>query len=143
MEKVNNLELCLCSIISNWLFSGVFYGRFPVQDDNADGRETNTNENQKVYYHRLGESQDKDILVAEFVDQPNWRFSVDVSDCGSYLVLNIMYGCNDSLLYFARLGSDIFGKLDFTKVVTGKKIENKHLNKLYFSFFHYRIQRRL
>lgn len=98
---------------------GVFYGRFDV-DAKADGSETNANENQKVYYHRIGEKQENDILVAEFPDEPKWRFSAEVSDCGNYLVFLVMFGCNDQLLYFADLRHtpEITGKLNFTKVVT-------------------------
>lgn len=98
---------------------GVFYGRFPV-DGKADGCETNANENQKVYYHRVGEKQENDTLVAEFPEEPNWRFSAEVSDCGNYLVFFVMFGCNDQLLYFADLRKtpEINGKLEFTKVVT-------------------------
>lgn len=98
---------------------GVFYGRFDA-NNKADGSETNANENQKVYYHRIGEKQEQDVLVAEFPDEPKWRFSAETSDCGNYLVFFIMYGCNDQLLYFADLRKtpEITGKLEFTKVVT-------------------------
>lgn len=98
---------------------GVFYGKFIV-DGKADGCETSANENQKVYYHRVGEPQANDILVAEFPDEPRWRFSAEVSDCGNYLVFFVMIGCNDQLLYFADLRKtpEINGKLEFTKVVT-------------------------
>lgn len=98
---------------------GVFYGRF-LNNGKADGSETNASENQKVYYHRVGDKQENDVLVAEFPDEPKWRFSTEVSDCGNYLVFFIMFGCNDQLMYFADLRKtpDIVGKLDFVKVVT-------------------------
>lgn len=69
--------------------------------------------------------------MAEFPDEPNWRFSAEVSDCGNFLVFYIMYGCNDSLLYFADLRKtpEIKGKLEFTKVVT--KFEAGNFFKLY------------
>lgn len=100
---------------------GVFYGRFPVSSDTkADGCETNANENQKVYYHRVGEPQESDVLVVEFPENPNWRFAAEVSDCSNYFILKVLKGCNDHLLYFAdlRKSPEINGKLEFTKVVT-------------------------
>lgn len=99
---------------------GVFYGRFPANNSKAEGSETGANENQQVYYHRVGDKQENDVLIAEFPDEPKWRFSAEVSDCGNYLVFFVMYGCNDSLLYFADLRKtpEINGKLEFTKVVT-------------------------
>jgi prolyl oligopeptidase len=59
------------------------------------------------------------VLVAEFPDHPTWRFSNEVSDCGKYLLLYIMSGCKDMLLYFADLekNGDITGKLNFEKIV--------------------------
>lgn len=44
----------------------------------------------------------------------------EVSDCGKYLMLFIMKGCKDMLLYFSKLESsdNITGKMDFVKVVT-------------------------
>lgn len=75
-------------------------------------------QNQKLYYHRVGEDQEKDVLIAEFSEEPNWRLMPEVSHCGKYLLLYIMQGCKDMLLYFAKIdGVDIRGKVDFVKVV--------------------------
>lgn len=78
------------------------------------------NENQKMYYHRVGESQDKDVLVIEFPENPSWRMSAVVSDCGKYLILLIIKDCRDNLLYFADLekNGEINGKIDVTPIVT-------------------------
>lgn len=99
---------------------GFFYARYPVVEGKADGSETAANENQKLYYHRIGELQDKDVLIAEFPEEPSWRLMPEVSDCGKYLMLFIMKGCKDMLLYFSNLekAGGITGKLDFTKIVT-------------------------
>jgi len=107
---------------------GVFYGTFPVFGV-ADGCETNANENQKVYYHKIGDKQENDILVAEFPENPKWRFSSEVSDCGFYLIFYIMFGCNENLVYFADLRKtpEITGKLDFVKVVTKFKYDYEYI----------------
>lgn len=98
---------------------GIFYGRFNPEGGKADGSETKANENQKVYYHRLGTDQETDVLVAEF-DDKNWRYSAEVSDCGNYLIFYVMVGCNDQLLFFAdlRKSPELNGLLKFEKIVT-------------------------
>ena len=84
----------------------------------ADGSETEANENQKVYYHIIGQDQNSDVLIAEFPENKNWRFSAEVSDCGSFLIFYVMTGCSDQLLYFADLTKNrtIDEKLVFNKV---------------------------
>ncbi len=65
--------------------SGFFYARY---DAPADGDElTGTNENQKLYFHRLGTDQSEDVLVYERSDEPKWGFSPRISDDGRYLVI--------------------------------------------------------
>jgi prolyl oligopeptidase len=39
----------------------------------VDGRDTGSNENQKLYYHVVGTEQEKDVLVADFPEEPQWR----------------------------------------------------------------------
>uniref|UniRef100_A0A671MKW8 Prolyl endopeptidase n=1 Tax=Sinocyclocheilus anshuiensis TaxID=1608454 RepID=A0A671MKW8_9TELE len=72
---------------------GIFYNCYPRQHGKADGTETTTNLNQKLYYHVIGTSQSEDILVAEFPDNPKWHSSLTVSDDGRYAVLSITEGC--------------------------------------------------
>ncbi|KAH8304795.1 hypothetical protein KR059_004164, partial [Drosophila kikkawai] len=98
---------------------GFFYGRYADQDGKTDGSETKQNENQKLYYHRVGESQDQDTLVAEFPEHPSWRIQPDVSDCGKYLILSISHTVRDNMVYYADLteGEEINSKLTVNPVV--------------------------
>ncbi|XP_017099168.2 prolyl endopeptidase [Drosophila bipectinata] len=98
---------------------GFFYGRYPDQDGKTDGSETKQNENQKLYYHRVGESQDKDTLVVEFPEEPSWRIQSTVSDCGKYLILAIVKDCRDNIVFYADLqpGEEINSKLNVKKIV--------------------------
>jgi prolyl oligopeptidase len=66
---------------------GFFYVRSdfgrPVSSSNPltpDGR-------QRLYYHRIGQRQAEDRLVFESPDHPDWRFRVNVSEDGQYLVI--------------------------------------------------------
>jgi prolyl oligopeptidase len=66
--------------------SGFFYGRY---DPPTAGAElTGTNENQRLYFHKLGQDQSQDELVFQRPDQPKWGFSPQVSDDGRYLVIH-------------------------------------------------------
>uniref|UniRef100_A0A8B9JPS7 Prolyl endopeptidase n=1 Tax=Astyanax mexicanus TaxID=7994 RepID=A0A8B9JPS7_ASTMX len=100
---------------------GIFYNCYPLQDGKADGTETTTNLNQKLYYHVIGTSQSQDILVAEFPDHPKWHSSVTVSDDGRYAVLCITEGCEpvNQLWYcdLQQLPKGISGLLPWVKLV--------------------------
>jgi prolyl oligopeptidase len=64
------------------------------------------NKFQKLYFHKLGTTQDKDELVYERKDQPEWGFSGDVSDDGHYLSIGVWKGtANENLLYIKDLTS--------------------------------------
>ncbi|CAG0897700.1 unnamed protein product [Darwinula stevensoni] len=104
--------------------NGIFYGRYP-HATGADGTETEIVENMKLYYHQLGTSQEEDILVIEFPDEPKWMIGATVSDCGQYLFVTPHKDCRDNLLYFADLtaqcggpGKGPTGPITLTPVVT-------------------------
>ncbi|HIA47494.1 MAG TPA: S9 family peptidase [Candidatus Hydrogenedentes bacterium] len=72
---------------------GFFYGRF---DEPAEGSAfQNLTFNQKVYYHRVGTPQSRDVLVYERPDEPEWGFGLDVSSDGRYLILSVWRGTDD------------------------------------------------
>ncbi|MCI4385499.1 hypothetical protein PGIGA_G00050970 [Pangasianodon gigas] len=100
---------------------GIFYNCYPLQHGKADGTETTTNLNQKLYYHVIGTSQSEDVLVAEFPEHPKWHSSVTISDDGRYAVLSITEGCEpvNQLWYcdLHQLPNGISGLLPWVKLV--------------------------
>ncbi|XP_041096419.1 prolyl endopeptidase [Polyodon spathula] len=100
---------------------GVFYNCYPQQEGKADGTETTTNLNQKLFYHVIGTNQSEDILVAEFPDHPKWHSSATVSDDGRYVLLSITEGCEpvNRLWYcdLQQLSGGITGILPWVKLV--------------------------
>ncbi len=70
--------------------AGFFYCRYPVPKQGDELEQANRDH--KVYYHRLGEPQEKDLLVYERPDQPEWLFQPGVSDDGRYLVIGVSLG---------------------------------------------------
>ena len=65
--------------------SGFYYGRFdaPKAGDELQA----LNQNQRVYFHKIGTPQTADTLVYERPDHPTWGFSPVVTDDGRYLLV--------------------------------------------------------
>jgi prolyl oligopeptidase len=82
--------------------AGFFYSRY---DAPAAGEEREAqNYFQKLYYHRLGTSQERDVLVYERKDHKEWGFSAAVTDDGRYLVVHVWQGTDPKNgLFFKEL----------------------------------------
>lgn len=72
--------------------TGFYYSRYDAPTDAASL--TAVNKFQKVYFHKLGDDQKKDVLVHEQKDQPDWGFGAEVTEDGKYLVINIWKGAD-------------------------------------------------
>lgn len=60
--------------------------------------------NQKLYYHRLGTSQDADQVIYERPEHPDWGFGGFVTEDGRYLVVNVSLGTDSrNRVYFMDL----------------------------------------
>jgi prolyl oligopeptidase len=82
---------------------GFFYSRYPEPPKgealHAAARD------QKIYYHRAGDPQEKDRLVYERKDLPSWFLGAQVTEDGRYLVIGMSRGADRrNRLYFAALG---------------------------------------
>ncbi|WP_442508245.1 prolyl oligopeptidase family serine peptidase [Novipirellula sp. SH528] len=80
--------------------SGFFYARYTAP---VEGQElTGTNENQRLYFHRLGDDQSKDTLILERPDEPKWGFSPSVTDDGRYLIIHNWKGSEPKSQVFIK-----------------------------------------
>jgi prolyl oligopeptidase len=70
---------------ASWKDNGFFYGRY----DEPKGSElSSTNDHQKLYYHKIGEPQSKDVLIHKDDAQPDVSFGAFVSDDENWLIVN-------------------------------------------------------
>ena len=81
---------------------GFFYSRYPEPEKGGDLEAANYYH--KVYYHVLGEPQDKDALVYEDKDNKTWGFGAGVTEDGAYLIINVWDGTDRrNRMYFKDL----------------------------------------
>jgi prolyl oligopeptidase len=66
---------------------GFFYSRFP--EPTGEAKFQALNENQTLYYHRIGTPQSDDVLVYQRPDHPKWTVGGQVTEDGRYLVISI------------------------------------------------------
>ncbi|MBI1729575.1 S9 family peptidase [Candidatus Acetothermia bacterium] len=86
----------------SWLPSsqGFYYGRYPETQNKLEA----TNENHKIYFHKLNTAQADDQLVYERKDQPDWLMAPVVTEDGSTLLLVIYQGTeNKNRVYYKDL----------------------------------------
>jgi prolyl oligopeptidase len=69
-----------------WDDNGFYYSRYPAP---ASGEElSNTNQFHSVYYHRIGDPQEKDQLVYRDDKNPKIYHNVNLTEDGRFLILN-------------------------------------------------------
>jgi prolyl oligopeptidase len=70
--------------------SGFYYSRFP--EPSAAAQFQSTNENQAIYFHRLGTPQSEDRLVFSTPDRPRLSNRAEVSEDGRWLIVSSSEG---------------------------------------------------
>ncbi|WP_234047463.1 prolyl oligopeptidase family serine peptidase [Luteolibacter pohnpeiensis] len=84
--------------------SGFYYSRYPEPEEGADL--TQKNEFQKLYFHKIGEAQEKDALVYERKDQPQWGIGGGVTDDGKFLIIDLSQGTDPKNRVFYKSLTD-------------------------------------
>jgi len=97
-----------------WQGAGFYYSGYeePAPGEELKGK----NENQKIYYHRLGDPQDKDTLIFEAPTHPLRMFSAGVTEDEKALFLLATEGTHGNELYWKDLTKKGAG---FEPLVTG------------------------
>jgi prolyl oligopeptidase len=65
---------------------GFFYTRYPAPSS-ASGQKLDSLRDPKIYYHRLGDLQDKDQLIYDRPDHPEWLLHASTSKNGRYVII--------------------------------------------------------
>ncbi len=97
-----------------WHGNGFYYSGY---DKPAEGEElTAMNKFQKIFYHKVGDPQEKDVMVYEDPDHPMRYVRARVTEDQRYLFLYITEGTHGNELYYKDLSAP---DADFAPLITG------------------------
>ena len=98
---------------------GFFYSRY--DKPSSDGEFTGVNYFQKLYYHKIGTSQDEDILVYHRPDEKEWGFGGAVTEDNQYLIISVWRGTEKrNQVFYAKLdGKSAGGATKVTELLAG------------------------
>lgn len=88
----------------SWYKDGFFYNRYPTPKKGDELKGENTNS--KLFYHKVGTSQDQDQLVYEEPTNPERSFGAMVTEDEKYLIISVTESTSGNALYFKKLDKD-------------------------------------
>ncbi|MCD6518239.1 MAG: S9 family peptidase [Candidatus Aminicenantes bacterium] len=97
-----------------WYNDGFFYSGYDKPEKGEELKEQN--KYQKIFYHKLGDPQEKDKLIYEDREHPLRYVSADVTEDSRYLILVVSEGTSGNELYYKELGDE---EAVFKPLVTG------------------------
>jgi len=89
---------------ASWHKDGFFYCRY--EEPKAGEEMKGKNENQKIYYHKLGDTQENDRLVFQDPEHPLRYYGTGVSEDGRFLILSISEGTHGSEIHYLDLARE-------------------------------------
>jgi len=102
-----------------WWKDGFFYAKY---DQPKEGLYSKVNENQKVYYHKLGTDPINDVLVFQNPEFPKRTFGVSVTPDNELLIITEAQSTSGNSLYYAKLNKNF--PLEVQKLIDG--FDNTH-----------------
>ncbi len=100
----------------NWYKDGFFYSRYPEPTD--DEKLSQLNEFHQLYYHKIGTSQNDDILIMNDRANPNRNFYGSTTDDEDYLFVYISESTSGNSLLMKKL-DDNFATSPFVTIAEG------------------------
>lgn len=97
-----------------WWKDGFFYSRY---EKPTEGILSKVNENQKVYYHKLGTDPSNDVLIFQNPEFPKRTFSVSVTPDNQILIISEAQSTSGNGLYYAKLDKNFPPKIE--KLIEG------------------------
>ncbi|MFK7933464.1 MAG: prolyl oligopeptidase family protein, partial [Saprospiraceae bacterium] len=89
---------------ASWYKDGFFYSRYPAPEE---GTELSAdNKNHSVYYHKLGDTQEKDELIYADTENPDYYHFGGVSEDDKYFILYAQPGTDGFATYYKNLEAD-------------------------------------
>ncbi len=97
---------------------GFYYSRYPAPD--ASSKLSKQNQFHKVYYHRMGTTQEQDELVFEDSQHPLRNVGAGLTEDNRFLILSTSEGTSGNEMWARDLKA---GQKDFTLLIPGFKTE--------------------
>lgn len=97
----------------SWYKDGFFYSSYDKPEEGAEY--SGVNEFHKIYYHKLGTSQDEDQLIYNNKEFPKHNFSAQVTSDEKYLIIYETESTNGNLFYVKNLQNT---KSEFIRLTT-------------------------
>lgn len=100
---------------ASWHGDGFYYNRYDAPEE---GKELSSkNENQKVYFHKVGTNQEEDVLVWEDKEHPEYTASIYTSEDQMILYMSKgKRGVRGNELYYKNISA---GDAEFKPIATG------------------------
>jgi len=115
-----------------WHGDGFYYSGF---DRPEEGQElTARNKFQKIFYHTLGDPQEKDRLIYEDPNHPYQYKGVDITEDKKYLFLEISEGTHGNELYYRDL---TVSSMDFQPLIQGFEFDTYVIDNIGDKFLAY------
>lgn len=115
----------------SWKGNGIYYSRY---DEPTGSAFSQKNQFHKLYFHKIGTTQDKDVLVYDDKAHGDYNFSASVSDDEKYLYLYISQTTSGHMLMIKDLSD---AKAKFITVAGSFDNENSIVDNIGSTFYMY------